>query len=103
MLAFVSYDIAEMLEKVTGIKTLALKPYFRLDKPVCSNADMLINIIEDRIFCYEDYYLENKSIFDRAENEGYTLVKCAPPASSAYPNDIGLNALIIGKKIFGNV
>ena len=103
MLAFVSYDIAEMFEKVTGIKTLALKPYFRLDKPVSSHADMLINIIEDRIFCYEDYYLENKIIFDIAENEGYSIIKCTPPESSEYPYDIGLNALILGKKIFGNI
>lgn len=103
MLAFVSIDIAEQFKLKTGIEALPLKPYARLDAPVSSHADMIINIIEDRIFCYEDYYLENKSIFERAENEGYTLVKCTPPASSAYPDDIGLNALIIGKKIFGNI
>ena len=83
------------------VKTLM--PYSRLDNPVSSHADMLINIIEDRIFCYEDYYLENKSVFKRAEDIGYSIVKCTPPASSSYPEDIGLNTLVIGKKIFGNV
>ena len=103
MLAFVSCDIAEQFEKITGVEALPLMPYSRLDNPVSSHADMLINIIEDRIFCYEDYYLENKSVFKRAEDIGYSIVKCTPPASSSYPEDIGLNALVIGKKIFGNV
>jgi hypothetical protein len=103
MLAFVSIDIAEQFKMKTGIEVLPLKPYNKLDKPVSSHADMLINIIEDRIFCYEDYYLENKDIFDKAEKEGYSIVKCTSPASSEYPNDIGLNCLIIGKSIFGRI
>ena len=65
MLAFVSCDIAEQFENITGVEALPLQPYCRLDKPVSSHTDMLINIIEDRIFCYEDYYLENKSVFIR--------------------------------------
>ena len=74
MLAFVSCDIAEQFEKITGVEALPLMPYSRLDNPVSSHADMLINIIEDRIFCYEDYYLENKSVFKRAEDIGYSIV-----------------------------
>ena len=103
MLAFVSCDIAEQFENITGVEALPLQPYCRLDKPVSSHADMLINIIEDRIFCYEDYYLENKSVFEKAESRGYSIVKCTPPVSSRYPYDIGLNALAIGKRIFGNI
>ena len=103
MKAFVSYEIASALESVTGIETLPLKPYKRLDVPVASHPDMLINIIEENIFCYEDYYLENKDVFDKAEREGYRIITCSPPASPKYPHDIGLNALVIGKRIFGNI
>ena len=76
MLAFVSIDIAEQFKMKTGIEVLPLKPYNKLDKPVSSHADMLINIIEDRIFCYEDYYLENKDIFDRMKRTLSFIIIC---------------------------
>ncbi|MBQ8392549.1 MAG: hypothetical protein IJX51_02145 [Clostridia bacterium] len=101
MTGFVSRDIAIKLYKKMGIETLSLAPYEKIDSPVSSHADMLINIIEENIFCYSDYYEENKEIFSLAEKKGYRIVKCSPPVSSRYPDDIGLNALVIGKRIFG--
>ena len=103
MKVFLNSGICEAFTKATGISTLPLKEYGRLDKPVSAHADMLINIIEEKIFCYADYYLENREIFDEAMAMGYEIVKCAPPVSSEYPDDIGLNALIIGKKVIGKL
>ena len=103
MIAFASREVCAALEREAGIKCLPLLPYGRLDLPVCAHADMLINIIEENLFCYEDYYLENREIFDLAESFGYRIIKCAPPVSNKYPYDIGLNALIIGKRVFGRV
>jgi hypothetical protein len=103
MKAFMNYVICDAFERATGIKALPLKPYSRLDLPVCAHADMLLCIIDNRLFCYSDYYLENKAIFDEAEKSGYKIIKCAPPISSKYPHDIGLNVVVMGKKIFGNV
>ena len=67
MIAFASREVCAALEREAGIKCLPLLPYARLDLPVCAHADMLINIIEENLFCYEDYYLENREIFDLAE------------------------------------
>ena len=103
MIALLSTQVANEFAKKTGIEVLALKEYRRLDTPVSSHADMLICKIENTVFCYEDYYLENREIFDLAESFGYRIIKCAPPVSNKYPYDIGLNALIIGKRVFGRV
>ncbi|MBQ9744664.1 MAG: hypothetical protein IJW19_06015 [Clostridia bacterium] len=101
MTGFVSRDISAKLYEEVGIEALPLAPYKKIDYPVASHADMLINIIEENIFCYSDYYEENRKIFSLAEKIGYSIVKCSPPVSSRYPDDIGLNALAIGKRIFG--
>jgi len=103
MKAFVSCEIADVFKDAIGIEPLPLKPYSRFNVPVSSHPDMLINIIEGNIFCYRDYYFDNKNIFDEAEREGYNIVLCTPPVSSAYPDDIGLNMLVVGKRIFGNI
>ncbi len=103
MKAFMSHMLCDAFERATSVKALPLMPYSKLDYPVCTHADMLLCVIDDRLFCYSDYYTENKEIFDEAEKTGYKIVKCAPPISSKYPYDIGLNVVVIGKKIFGNV
>ena len=103
MKAFMNYALCDAFERATGIKALPLKPYSRLDTPVCAHADMLLCVIDNRLFCYSDYYFENKAIFDEAEKIGYKIIKCAPPVSRKYPHDIGLNVVVMGKKIFGNV
>lgn len=103
MKVFLNSAICEAFTKATGISTLPLKEYGRLDKPVSAHADMLINIIEEKIFCYSDYYTENREIFEEARSMGYDIVKCAHPISSEYPDDIGLNALVIGKTVIGKL
>ena len=103
MKAFVSYMLCDALEKTTLVRALPLPPYKKLDSPVSTHSDMLLCIIENTLFCYSDYYHENKDIFDEAEKDGYRIVKCAPPISSKYPYDIGLNVVVIGKRVFGNL
>ena len=102
MIALLSTQVANEFAKKTGIEVLALKEYSRLDTPVSSHADMLICKIENTVFCYEDYYLENRSIFEKIENN-YKVVKVSKNCSRKYPNDVGLNALVIGKKIFSRL
>lgn len=101
MVALLSQDIALEFEKATGIKAIALPKYEKLDDPVSSHADMLVCVLEDHIFFYSDYYDKNKEIFKKIS--GYKIVLVEKECKSKYPNDIGLNVLVIGKKIFCNV
>ena len=103
MKVFLNSDACCRFTKETGIDTVPLKEYGKIPQTVSSHADMLINIIEGNVFCYGDYYEENKDIFGVAEQRGYKIIKCTPPISKEYPYDIGLNALVMGKRIFGKV
>ncbi|MBQ7353050.1 MAG: hypothetical protein IJW54_03485 [Clostridia bacterium] len=98
MKILVNDKIAEKIESITGVKTLGLKPYDKLDKPICSHADMLICIIDKTIFCYSDYYEKNIDVF--AKITGYNIIKSNQQCKAIYPYDIGLNVLVIGKRIF---
>lgn len=102
MIVALSTDIASQFHKETGIEVLPLKPYSSLDTPVASHSDMLICKIDNTVFCYEDYYLENKDTFSRILNLGYNIKFVSSKCEREYPNDIALNVLIIGKKIFCN-
>ena len=82
-----------------GFEVLILPRDPRLPSPVSSHADMLVFVLGERIFCYDDYYKCNKKAFDVAEKEGYEIIKTTP-ASSSYPNDIALNVLKIGNFIY---
>ncbi len=101
MIAMLSYEIAEKFTNETGIKSIALPSYDRLDAPVSSHADMLICKIDNKIFCYNDYYLNNKGIFSSLENK-YEIVRVEKPCMKKYPEDIALNVLIVGKRLFCN-
>ena len=96
-----SEQIASIFEEKTKIKTISLPPFKRLDKPVASHADMLICVIENNIFLYKEYYELNKVVFEEIESK-YNIVLVDKPCSSKYPCDIGLNVLVIGKRIFCN-
>ena len=98
MVALLSQDIAFDFEKATGIKAIPLPKYEKLDVPVSSHADMLVCVIEDYIFFYEDYYNKNEELFKKID--GYKIVLVQKECKIQYPNDIGLNVLIVGKKIF---
>ena len=103
MFAVLSHDIYKAFESATGIKSYPLKEYSRLDAPVSSHSDMLICKIDNKVFCYEDYYKDNILTFKEIEKVGYDVCFVSTVCERTYPNDIALNALIIGKNIFCNV
>ena len=63
MIAIMSEQISERFYEKTGINVLSLKPYLKLGAPVSSHADMLMVVLDDTVFCYEEYFLENPEIF----------------------------------------
>lgn len=101
--AFVSYNIASDILDNCGIEPLVLLPYEALDAPVNSHADMLVFVIENKIFCYKSYYEQNKAIFEEAGKMNYEIIQISKLCKKDYPNDISLNALIMGKTIFANL
>ena len=103
MKIFVSELISNEVAKKTNIPVLPLKSFELLDSPVSTHADMLIFVIDKKIFCYEDYYLNNKKIFDDAESEGYEIERLNINCEKNYPKDVSLNILKIGKTLFANL
>lgn len=103
MKAFVSSQISSAVKRACGIDVLPLEPYDKLDLPVASHADMLVFAFEGAVFCYNDYYLNNKSIFDEAEKCGYKIIRVKSECDRKYPNDISLNVLKIGDALIGNL
>ena len=99
MVAFLSCLVAEEFEKKTHINVISLPPYNRLDLPVSTHADMLLSVIDDNIFVYEEYYQQNIDLFLPVESK-YKIITVKKQCKREYPDDIALNVLIIGKKIF---
>lgn len=96
-----NYLIAGELSQATGEIVLPLKPYDKLPTQVNSHADMLVSIIGDCIFVYNDYFEENREVFEKIKN--FKIVRSKHICKDKYPHDIGLNSLIVGRKIFCNV
>ena len=102
MKIILNYEIASDFKASTDLEVLPLRPYGRLLQPVRSHADMLVCIIENTVFSYSDYIDENSAVFEYIQDRGYKLVRCTPPLCQEYPNDIGLNVAIVGKRLFCN-
>lgn len=101
MYAVLSEQIAKIFEEKTKIKVIPMPPFEKLDAPVSSHADMLICVIENNIFFYREYYELHKDRFKVLEAQ-YNIILVDKPCSSKYPLDVGLNVLVIGKRIFCN-
>ncbi len=102
MIAVLSHLISNEFEKATKIKSYPLNSYKKLDNPVSSHADMLLCVIDGEVFCYYDYYSQNISLFEAIKSLGYNVRFVSNECGNKYPNDISLNVLIIGKKLFCN-
>ena len=96
-----NHKIADILSKTINIEAIALPPYSKLDTPVNAHADMLVSVLEDKIFMYKDYYLKNREALNKIDKNKLTLTE--HNCSKEYPGDVALNALIIGKKMFCNI
>ncbi|MBQ8145229.1 MAG: hypothetical protein IJ039_00445 [Clostridia bacterium] len=101
MKALISSEIANEFELKTGIKVIPLPSYYKLDTPVSSHADMLFCILDNTIFCYEDYVKCNH-IFDILKDLDYNVCFVSAACKKEYPYDVSLNALVMGKTIFCN-
>ena len=101
MRALISHEIAERFSSVTGIETIPLYPYNKLDLPVQCHADMLFCVLDNVIFCYGDYVTEH-DLLDILKESGKKVVFVSSECSSSYPHDISLNVLIMGKTLFAN-
>ncbi|MBO4355371.1 MAG: hypothetical protein J5850_00765 [Clostridia bacterium] len=75
-----------------------LRPYERLDTPVASHADMLIERIDDSLITYKEYYDNNPDVF--CGTEDIFLLENVNPVKE-YPGDIALNFLFTGKHLVG--
>lgn len=101
MKALINYEIAEAFSKISNIQAIPLKPYSRLDAPVASHADMLFCVLDDVVFCYEDYVKENRLV-ETIEKEGYKVIFISNKCEKQYPYDISLNVLVMGKTLYCN-
>ena len=73
----------------------------RLAPQVESHADMLISVLDNTIFCNEEYYKSNIKIFDLLTAYGYQINASNFSVSTLYPCDVALNQAVIGKAIIG--
>ena len=101
MKALISWEIAKVFKEKTGISVVPLPPYHKLDNPVSSHADMLFCVLDNTIFCYEDYVKDNK-LCNILKDLGYDIVFVSNECKKEYPYDISLNVLVMGKTIFCN-
>lgn len=102
MIAIVSSLVSKEIEEKLNIATIPLPSYSKLDMPVSTHADMLVSLIDDNIFVYEDYYLNNEKLFSRIKDD-YKIVKIKKDCKKKYPDDIALNVLVMGKRIFARL
>ncbi len=102
MKALINIDIADEFEAKTGIMSIPLPPYHKLDKPVSSHADMLFCILKNTVFCYEDYVKDN-NILEVLKSSGYNVTFVTAVCEKEYPCDVALNVLVMGKTIFCNI
>lgn len=99
MVAVLSHIVAKRFKEKTGIDVIGLPSFECLDTPVDSHADMLLSVIDNNIFVYKEYYESNKELF-HSLSEKYKIINVEKPCQRHYPEDIALNVLVIGKKIF---
>ena len=102
MIAITSSLIAKEISKNININVASLPSYDKLDSPVSTHADMLVCVIDDSVFVYEDYYNNNEETFS-CLGKNYKIVKVRKECKKKYPNDISLNVLVIKKKIFARL
>lgn len=97
-----NFQISDSLAKTTGLDVIPLYPYKRLDEPVSAHADMLFAIIKDTIFCYKDYLDDYPILKEAIASSNYRLSYADIACAREYPQDIGLNVLVMGNHIFCN-
>lgn len=83
-----------------GFTVMILPEYERLGEAVSSHADLLLLPIENKIFTFSEYAERIRKPLNRLEDMGYSVEELDMFPSASYPNDVALNCLTVGKKIF---
>ena len=85
-----------------GFRVLSLPPYEKLGKTVSAHTDLLVFIIENKIFTYGDYARQS-ALESLLSDTDYEIAYVSEKAESVYPKDVYLNALTVGNKIFARL
>lgn len=98
---------AERRLMILGYRVLTLPPFSRLSEAVASHTDMLIARIGCDLISYADYCEEASYVFSdlslMTRGSGARFHLTADEVGSTYPRDVGLNALIMGDKLYCRV
>lgn len=98
---------AERRLTLHGFRVITLPPFSRLSAAVASHPDMLIHRIGNEYISYADYCEEASYVFSDLSllsvGTGVRFTFTADEVAPEYPRDVGLNALLMGKKLFCRV
>ena len=100
---------AEAERKLTlnGYRVITLPPFSKLSEAVASHPDMLIRKIGNEYISYADYCEEASYVFSDLSlysvGTGARFTFTSDEVGATYPDDVGLNALEIGGKLFCRV
>lgn len=100
MIILASELVSKELSLLLNMNVLPIRHFDDLDEPVSTHADMLLFVIDKTVFCYKRFYDTNKELFQQLENIGYSIICIEKRCRKKYPDDVALNVLAIGKKIF---
>ena len=77
-----------------GFGGIELPPYTKLPGPVSCHPDLLLHDLGGKLLVYRDYYEENKELF-----ADIAVVPTDCVAGEKYPQDIGMDALVLGDMV----
>ncbi len=83
-------------------KIIKLSPFSRLASPVASHPDMLVLVLENKIFTWNEYFEQNTEIFHKLNALGFDIQCIDEVPSKVYPDDIRLNCAVMGRNIIAN-
>ena len=106
MLALTNHTFPHAAEEALtrfGHRVLRLPPHPNLPEPVASHPDMLLFFAPDAILCTKSYYgIATRELEEIAATYGAPILYIEEEYGNAYPHDVLLNALPIGKHLFCN-
>lgn len=86
-----------------GFNTLPLPRFDALGSGVASHADLMIFILDDKVFCYGDYVSKHEKIQERLIEYGYKIIRVGDTAGDEYPRDVALNCLPLGDHLLAKL
>lgn len=99
MTIFVNEQFSKCIKKICKANVIPLSPFDKLDAPVSAHADMLVFVLNNKIFLYKEYYEANKGLFSHLLDD-YEFIMVEKQCGKKYPSDVALNVLRLGNTIF---